>query len=515
MDNSQALSSRTSTTMTLGRPRKLGIARPYHMLAQVFQIIWLAVICYNEYGTFRNHVSHCPWPDHSLLLSTGTSSEDSPRPTHVLVLADPQVLDANSYPGRHPLLVWITRKTVDMNLRKSWRAALNLKPDAVVFLGDMMDNGRAAMSDEEYEDYYQHFRRIFRPASEDPLLTFYIPGNHDIGLGRSARFSEEALERYTSHFGPLNQLVDIGGHTLVMINAPGLVQEETLRADDGLERDQWALAHPTGTIAFVELLRSRRLHNPAVLFTHIPLSRPEGASCGPLRERGTIREGRGFGYENTLAPHTSQFLLQTIRPALVFSGDDHDYCEYAHPYPTSPSHDPMLSDSPPGNVIEVTVKSFSIVMGIRQPGFQLLSLSPLSAFSPPLPTLATTPCALPATLRTYLFLYAPLAAFTLLALLFASAHRIRTRRRWEAWAPLPRWCERLAVARGWSSNVSLCGRRVRVVWPIPNVLSQGEEGKISTGRTRAVGFWEGWARDVARVAWLPTLVFGGIAWWTA
>lgn len=38
---------------------------------------------------------------------------------------------------------------VDLNLRKSWRAALSLKPDAVIFLGDMMDGGRAAVSDEE------------------------------------------------------------------------------------------------------------------------------------------------------------------------------------------------------------------------------------------------------------------------------------------------------------------------------------------------------------------------------
>jgi len=38
---------------------------------------------------------------------------------------------------------------VDLNLRKNWQAALRKEPDAVVFLGDMMDGGRSVMSDEE------------------------------------------------------------------------------------------------------------------------------------------------------------------------------------------------------------------------------------------------------------------------------------------------------------------------------------------------------------------------------
>ena len=38
---------------------------------------------------------------------------------------------------------------VDLNLRKSWRAVRRQRPDAVVFLGDMMDNGRVDMSDSE------------------------------------------------------------------------------------------------------------------------------------------------------------------------------------------------------------------------------------------------------------------------------------------------------------------------------------------------------------------------------
>lgn len=88
---------------------------------------------------------------------------------------------------------------VDLNLRKNWRAALLKRPDAVVFLGDMMDGGRFSMSDDEYvladvtsnpscaslisqfryESYYRRFKSIFRLDSGIPQ--YFIPGNHDTG----------------------------------------------------------------------------------------------------------------------------------------------------------------------------------------------------------------------------------------------------------------------------------------------------------------------------------------------
>lgn len=122
------------------------------------------------------------------------------EPTHVLLVADPQILDQRSYPGRDPALMWLTQRIVDMNMRRSWRATQTLHPDVVVFLGDMMDGGRFAMSDPEcvrtvilesciitltltwhvrYESYYNRFKDIFFMKKDIPV--FYIPGNHDIG----------------------------------------------------------------------------------------------------------------------------------------------------------------------------------------------------------------------------------------------------------------------------------------------------------------------------------------------
>jgi hypothetical protein len=66
-----------------------------------------------------------------------------------MIVADPQVLDHRSYPGRPGHLTALSQFIVDLYLRKSWRAARKLRPHAVVFLGDMMDGGRFAMQDKE------------------------------------------------------------------------------------------------------------------------------------------------------------------------------------------------------------------------------------------------------------------------------------------------------------------------------------------------------------------------------
>jgi hypothetical protein len=58
--------------------------------------------------------------------------------------------------------------------------------------------------------------------------------------------------------------------------------------------------------------------HPLILLSHIPLSRPDAASCGPLRERGTIRRGVGHGYQNTFGKQTTAFLFSHLQPSAIF-----------------------------------------------------------------------------------------------------------------------------------------------------------------------------------------------------
>lgn len=129
------------------------------------------VVLWFEYLTFWSHARvSCPgfddspalkgriW-DPSLGLNGGwtanTQWQDATRGVqgqgyHVLVVADPQLLDMRAYPDRSALVRWLGVKFTDLYARKSWRQVRKIQGrdgrgiDAVVWLGDLLDEGRKA-----------------------------------------------------------------------------------------------------------------------------------------------------------------------------------------------------------------------------------------------------------------------------------------------------------------------------------------------------------------------------------
>lgn len=124
-----------------------------------------------------------------------------------------------------------------------------------------------------YKRNYAKFLDIFRLDRRIP--TYFVPGNNDIGcvafilptdgeaeVTRTAFFSlnidpataRQARQRFTSHFGPLNQKIHFQDHTLVMLDAAGLVEEDYLRASKYIDYEHWTpVAH--GPVEFVHSLR--------------------------------------------------------------------------------------------------------------------------------------------------------------------------------------------------------------------------------------------------------------------
>jgi hypothetical protein len=163
---------------------------------------------------------------------------------------------------------------------------------------------------------------------------------------------------------------------------------------------------------------------PVVLLTHVPLYRDPGTDCGELRERGhAISISGGYQYQNVLTRELSNEVAQKVSKAgdivHVFSGDDHDYCDVWHRYNVGSMGEKRSPK--PTTVRETTVKSFSWAMGVRKPGFQLLSLwNPLDESGNPmsssLPTVQTHLCLLPDQIGI-LINYGKLAGFTILVLL--------------------------------------------------------------------------------------------------
>ncbi|GAA5855931.1 hypothetical protein JCM9279_005552 [Rhodotorula babjevae] len=363
-------------------------------------------------------------------------------PFHVLVVADPQLLDMQSYPGRNWALRWLGVRISDAYARKAWTVVTRLSRgksgggvDAVVWLGDLLDSGVDTVDQREYASLVHRFHLLFplprastssfstlssRAASSSslvpPIPSIIVPGNHDLGLHRSSTsLAAYGRERFRDAFGPTWGLREWNGWEVAWIDSMALLEDEFWETDGGGQYGDMK--------RWLEELGRGPVTAPRILLTHIPLYRPEGTSCGRSREHSRpIHQGAGRNYQNEVDARASQYLLRTVRPSLIYSGDDHDYCFVRHEGVSSP-----LDGVTP--VTETTVKAFSMAMGVRRPGYHLLSLyGPL----PPAGTASTSlaenadadaddedapvsftytqsNCLLPDAIATYLHVYLPLA----------------------------------------------------------------------------------------------------------
>lgn len=187
-----------------------------------------------------------------------------------------------------------------------------------------------------------------------------------------------------------------------------------------------------------------------------------------------------------------------------------------------------------------------MVMGIRHPGYQLLSLVPPSPDGGT-PTVAHQPCLLPDQLGIYLNVYIPLVSLTLIVLLAANARRVLSRHssptgpsgdRDSASIPLasptaededfdlpPPSAWRAKAFRHNAPCARTCtfvlgGKARRVTLSLPGLIGSGarflwsggdREGE--SGARRRFGIGRGFVRDFMEAAWAPLALFVAIAWW--
>lgn len=193
---------------------------------------------------------------------------------------------------------------------------------------------------------------------------------------------------------------------------------------------------------------------------------------------------------------------------------------------------------------EITVKSFSMAMGIRRPGYQLLSLVPPTPNSKQAaPTFAHRPCLLPDQLGIYLSVYIPLFCLTVLALLVANVRRVVTARTQQAATrsdeyislgergdadedidfdlpPPSAWRSKGFPRQGWSWSFTLSvgGHRRRITLSktalcdfLITFLWRGDAREDD--RYRQPGVVRGLATNLRDAAWAPLGLFVLIAWW--
>jgi len=116
----------------------------------------LALVTYCELLTFYTHANSCAFNDTPSVQpvsydpATDAWLDDSRwvgvQPFHALILADPQLIDMRSYPGRSWILRWLGVKITDGYAKKAWRFVKASRGkmgqvDGVVWLGDLLDSG--------------------------------------------------------------------------------------------------------------------------------------------------------------------------------------------------------------------------------------------------------------------------------------------------------------------------------------------------------------------------------------
>lgn len=299
-------------------------------------MISFLIVIYAEWLYPANAFNQCKW-------SLGSNAK------HIAVIADPQIIDEYSYPGRQSFIRSLTELITDRFMARNFRFIhRKLKPDMIVFVGDLMDGGRE-WENTPWELEYQRYRRIF-PISPSVTQLENVPGNHDVGSVDD--IIPNSYKRFEDHFGKSNQIIPFAGFSLVTLDTNALMN--TVRSN--IEKPARDLLEDLKT-------RVDKL-DPIIIFSHIPLYRPDGSPCGPERETRPFSWVYGHQYITEVNPTLSDEIIQNLHPAFIFSGDDHDSCKYTHKWGAGESAE------------ENTVRSFSMAMGVRRPGFQLLSLDP-------------------------------------------------------------------------------------------------------------------------------------------
>jgi predicted MPP superfamily phosphohydrolase len=390
-------------------------------------------------------------------LMFGRMKPKEATPHHLVFLADPQLIDPHTYPGRPWPLSTFTILHTDNYMKRSYISLQKLlHPDTIFFLGDLFDGGRewktahgntvdqswanglrpsgerayAETWGKRYgEDFWLHeydrFGRIFYkywdlagaepgPGQRGRRIISSLPGNHDLGFGENIKV--DIRNRFEVYFGEGNRVDVIGNHTFVSIDSVSLSAGEsthdtkviTQPVNDFLEKVQvtkrkavanelayqrgeervMVAKHIVADLDNVDFTNHPTTdpgpHSPefpTILLTHVPLFRDVGTPCGPKREhwppatppkgqtgpvipdeRNAISISKGYQYQNVLSEADSVKLVSKIGNVVsVFSGDDHDYCEIVH-------------SEAKNHARETTVKSMSWAMGVRKPGFQMLSM---------------------------------------------------------------------------------------------------------------------------------------------
>jgi hypothetical protein len=168
--------------------------------------VGLFLVFYNEFLVYW--ASYMGWPalhkQSQFYHKNGSYINDlDKRPLRLLLVADPQLIGEND---EHWAVSWIARWDSDRYLRSGFILANSYaKPDAILYLGDLFDEGLKA-TNEQYERYFNRFRSVFqldKLKRTSSALQIFLAGDNDIGGEYMGDRNEQLEDRYEKYFGPM------------------------------------------------------------------------------------------------------------------------------------------------------------------------------------------------------------------------------------------------------------------------------------------------------------------------
>lgn len=407
-------------------------------LVSLFTVLWYERLCF-----LKASLQCSPW---------GASSNGALPPHKIsrmtfTVLADPQLIDRYSYDyiERIPFpfsnaVYTLVRWAADTFARKSFSAVVKSQgraaSDAVIWIGDLLDNGRRALlsSDdvEEYEKYAHRFTSLF----PEKLPSLYLPGNHDIRIPitHNSLFEQESKDskvrwmeewatvsdsqgRYTwrsdkgkSHYllrpkgGPstvkitalpestnrsvnarfplyFNESSDLPTHEIVLVDALELAGMFPASVDQNVLFD-WrkeAKERFSETYQFVESLASKDIDNSPnrILFSHIPLYRPPTTPCNAPSFRHSVHRESNTGIEQGVDQYATyqNMLAQPVTEWLLAHSTPSIIFSGDNHDHCEISHMLLSGKQEHEPAHELTVKAFGMTGGVERPGFARLGLA--------------------------------------------------------------------------------------------------------------------------------------------
>ncbi|CAH8627156.1 unnamed protein product [Schistosoma guineensis] len=282
----------------------------------------------------------------------------------------------------------------DWQMKRAFQASLYLhNPNAVIILGDILDEGKWATND-DFSHLVGRFRDIFHHDKTKTLVKTVV-GNHDIGFHYATneflnnRFHRDVGDNiYTPpiylwsffgiHFVIANSIAFEGDNCDLCFEA-NFILKSIARYLDCLK-----ISTPSNTkscyskelgmglsdkFPYIDVDLndpSSFVYSRPVILQHFPLYRTSDSGCStkpmdamPKHLRKTVNRPK----LDCLSKEATKQLLESLRPRLILSGHTHYSCKMSHRFGNQ-------SDS----AVEWSVASFSW-RNLANPGFLMLSIT--------------------------------------------------------------------------------------------------------------------------------------------